>query len=102
MVSDASSGPRPNINEDHCSSFSGSKKSSNRKNKTTEDEKHSQFCLDDTATSHFLHFYQASPNQNHYSSVEHFEREPSPKKHLGYAKSPTKGKSGGVRGRKRQ
>ncbi|CAA0843367.1 Unknown protein [Striga hermonthica] len=95
MLSDASSGPRQKMNEDNCSSFSGSKKSSNRKNKTREDEKHnSHFCLDDTATSTFLHF----------------EREPSPKQHLGYTKPSTKGKSGvnakflsgGVRGRKMQ
>ncbi|CAA0811321.1 Unknown protein [Striga hermonthica] len=90
IVSDASSGPRLSRNEDHSSSFSGDhKKTSKRKNNTKEDKKHNQFSLDDTATSPFFHSNQDNmgPNQNHCSRpVEHFEREPSPKKHLGSRK----------------
>ncbi|KAI3465250.1 hypothetical protein Pfo_021913, partial [Paulownia fortunei] len=88
MVSDASSGP-PHLHGNYAgdsqfygyaSSVSEDKKKSKQKSKTKEPmvKKQHNYCLDDTASSPIFHFSQG---------------EPIPKKHLGFFKSSTKGKS---------
>ncbi|KAI3460142.1 hypothetical protein Pfo_016805 [Paulownia fortunei] len=109
----------------YTSSVSEDKKQSKQKSKTKEPraKKQQNLCLDDTASSSIFHFSQAMfiiefqdnvpPSDNHNSvehvpgfsqvfSAAHFEGESITKKHLGFFKSSTKGKSGSLLGRKRQ
>ncbi|PIN03231.1 hypothetical protein CDL12_24252 [Handroanthus impetiginosus] len=114
MVSDASSGP-PHCHHyenypvqthyyDYQSSVSEDKRKSKQKSTKTKEEKQNNLCLDDTASSPIFHYSQDNvpPPDNHKSSGSHFEGESKQKKHLGFFKSSTKGKSGSLLGRKRQ
>ncbi|KAK4434348.1 hypothetical protein Salat_0597600 [Sesamum alatum] len=116
MVSDASSGP-PHFNDyENCAvdtQFYGysppvsedKKKNNNKQQKSkSKERKQKNLCLDDTASSPG----NVPPSGSHYSvqqegfSSAHFEGESRTKKHLGFFRSSTKGKSGSLLGRKRQ
>ncbi|CAA0840718.1 Unknown protein [Striga hermonthica] len=81
---------------------------SNAKESVSRSKKHHNLCLDDTASSPIYDFSQdnVAPSSHEYSQVysgANLEGEYSrTKKHFGFFKSSTKGKSGSFLGRKRQ
>ncbi|XP_057784915.1 protein SOB FIVE-LIKE 5-like isoform X2 [Salvia miltiorrhiza] len=96
MVSDASSGP-PHL---HPPPPQRNQKTKTKETKLKSKKKQHSLCLDDTASSPFLHFSQgnAVPPENHHSiSTAHFEEERMTKMKVGFFKS-----SGSLLGRKRQ
>ncbi|XP_073047544.1 protein SOB FIVE-LIKE 5-like isoform X2 [Primulina eburnea] len=121
MVSDASSGPPPHLQEyenyaaagrggggekqffrGYASSVSedSSKKKIKQKSKAKETidyQRQHNFCLADTASSPVFHFPQDNVAPSGFS-----QNESIPKKQTGFLKSSTKGKSGSFLGRKRQ
>ncbi|XP_073272877.1 protein SOB FIVE-LIKE 5-like isoform X1 [Primulina huaijiensis] len=129
MVSDASSGPPPHLQEyenyaaegrggggekqffrGYASSVSedSNKKKIKQKSKAKETrdyQRQQNFCLADTAISPVFHFPQDNVAPSGFSQVfsaANFENESIPKKQTGFLKSSTNGKSGSFLGRKRQ
>ncbi|XP_073128021.1 protein SOB FIVE-LIKE 5-like [Henckelia pumila] len=127
MLSDASSGP-PQFQEhenyargNNLQLFHGhiessapaggnKKKSKQNKNKAKDQlmriKRQESFCLDDTATSPLPHHFaqdNLAPSGTHLQEFNSAEGEPITKKHTGFFKSSTKGKSSSTLfGRKKQ